>query len=269
MTLKDAPKQFITISHDIFEGERAAELLEKCNDKKYLTSDGIIKVDKERWDIAQQYERNIWMQKYTSAADDRNKIHEILFLGYDDLQRYHFKNVIEIGCGPFTNMRIILQHINRPQKIVLLDPLVSDYLKHPNCSYKNRFLNEAPIELIDSPAEEFIPSDQFDLVVMINVLDHCFDISKVFNTVIKCLKPSGIFVFSDSVFLPHDLWNLIPNNYDAGHPIRLTEAYVDNFLKDNFRILYLRKFFGLYNEPHRIDIYFIGEMKNPSYHEEP
>jgi len=267
---KDISKSYVSIEGRVFYGQDAEKLLKQCNDSKYLTQDGVVKVSKDRWKTSQLYEKHSWMTKGLNLKDDRNLEHQERFDDYRGLLNRKFEKVIELGCGPFTNMRLILPRIERPHKITLLDPLIKDYLGHPNCPYKDAELCGVPVDAIPSTIEEFVPPEQYDLVVLINVLEHCFDISRVFDVVVSCLKPSGILVLAENMFTRKDLKAFVNNKFDAGHPIRVAEDFVEDFVSKNFDSLYNEKFYGLYNQPYRIDLYFMGQKKaslpNPTLH---
>src|SRR5262249_22728923 len=151
-------------------------------------------------------------------ADDRNEYHKEHFAGYSPLRGRHFKRGIELGSGPFTNMRLIAAACTIDE-IHLLDPLLNDYVNHPFCSYKHgrlsglltqlhpmriardlrplrqakRFISNRanairtggilgrPVSLIASPIESYQTDLKFDLVVMVNVIEHCLDGDKVFQ----------------------------------------------------------------------------------------
>lgn len=73
-----------------------------------------------------------------AAQSDRNQEHEIGFNYYADVP-LNLGNVLEVGCGPFTQLITILN--NRAAKsITLLDPLLNSYLSLPNCTYKDKRL---------------------------------------------------------------------------------------------------------------------------------
>lgn len=253
---------FVTDTGDISFGEAAASLLEQTSDTRYLGDSGIVQVDKSRWRTAQSYEQHTWMSGGgLSAMDDRNTEHSARFEEYRALRSLAFTHMIEIGCGPFTNARLLLQVIPPPQSVTLLDPLVADYMSHPHCPYKNGQIGTVPVTTVALPMEEYEPPHEFDLVVMINVLEHCFDVPRVFDTILRCLQPSGILVFADNAYRATDVAAVAKHQYDCGHPIRVTEDYVDGFLNNHFSPLHARKFYGLYDQVHRIDTYFIGRKE--------
>ncbi len=139
-----------------------------------------------------------------------------------------------------------------------MDPLIKDYLNHPHCTYRTGSLMGVPVETVASPIEGFDPVERYDLVVMANVLEHCFDVPAIFQRILQCLKPGGLFVFGDNVFRPEQLEVLLTHQFDAGHPIRVTDPLVTGFLQESFTELYQQRFYGEYNQPHRIDVYYIG-----------
>ena len=253
---------FVDSDIRVFEGAAATEQLRQRNDLGYLTPQGVVNVDRSRWEEAQRYERKTWMTNLVNADDDRNSDHKNNFNGYQAIAGRTFRRVIELGCGPFTNLRLILPHI-RAEHVTLLDPLIKDYLNHPHCTYRTGSLLGVPVETVASSIEEFNPSEPYDLLVMANVLEHCFDVPAIFRRILQCLRPGGTFVFGDNAFRREQLETLLSHQFDAGHPIRVAEPLLTNFLKDNFTELYQQRFHGHYDQPHRIDIYFIG-VKHPA-----
>ena len=258
---------FVDSEIHVLEGAAAAERLRERNDLHYLTKQGIVQVDRARWQEAQRYERKTWMTNLVDAEDDRNHDHKSNFGGYGSISGRSFPRVIELGCGPFTNLRLVLPHIQAGH-ITLLDPLIQDYLQHPHCTYRDGRLLGVPVETVASPIEEFHPAEQYDLVVMANVLEHCFDVPAIFRRILQCLKPGGVLLFGDNVFRPEQLGQLVANQFDAGHPIRVTEPLITDFLRDGFTELYQQRFYGHYDQPHRIDIYFVGVRHPDVVHED-
>ena len=102
-------KEYIDKEINIYTGSQAEMLISQKNDSKYIENDSILKVDKERWLEAQYYERKTWMQLGMHLSDDRNYEHFQRFNGYEALLQNEetIKTAIELGCGPFTNLRTI------------------------------------------------------------------------------------------------------------------------------------------------------------------
>jgi SAM-dependent methyltransferase len=239
-------KVFVTKEIKIIEGEAASSLINEKNELQYFEDGvGIKKIDRERWDEAQYYERKTWCVSSVDATTDRNEEHLNNFNNYQLLYYILGDNlsVIELGCGAFTNLRYILPIIKkRVSSIHLLDPLINDYiLNSPNCTYKNGVLMNCPVKIFNTPIEEFIVSQKYDLVVMINVLDHCYDIDVIFEKIFTMLNKSGVLVFNERAYKSEQIKESIETIYDAGHPIRLTEEYLNNKLSP-YKSLYFKEF---------------------------
>ena len=125
---------FVGEELDFTTGPEAETLLETRNDAAYANDRGIVRVPKDRWSMAQVYERNTWMVAGSEATDDRNGYHQSNFDNYVTLRDASFKSAIELGCGPFTNLRMIARHC-KIERCNLLDPLINEYLCHKNCVY--------------------------------------------------------------------------------------------------------------------------------------
>lgn len=263
-----ANRIFIDDDAHVFEGEEASERLARRSDTRfYEPGRGVARVDRERWEEAQRYERTTWMKLNRGALDDRNRAHRSRFFGYETLSGRRFERAIELGCGPFTNLRLILQ-VASAKQIHLLDPLIRDYVTHPQCRYRGgrlggvlrtptlesllawrrpwRMVAElvdaervggllgVPVHLEASTIEDFQPTERFDLVVMINVIEHCRDIDAVLAKVDQLMAPGGIFVFHDKFMSAAGVRRTLEDVYDAGHPIRVQREVVDGFLARRF-----------------------------------
>src|SRR3954447_19360693 len=102
---------------------------------------------------------------------------------------------------------------------------------------------------------------KFDLVVMINVLEHCFSVPKVFERILSFMVPGGVLIFHDK-FLPlSDVEEFFRTSYDAGHPLRVVGEVISEFLADNYEELFSRhapipiEVYTFYS------IYFIGRKR--------
>jgi SAM-dependent methyltransferase len=255
----------------IHRGDAARTLLQRTNDVRfYEAGRGVVRVDQQRWSEAQRYERRTWMELGLRASDDRNRDHVARFREYRPLAGIRFKRAIELGCGPFTNLRYILE-VALADRVHLLDPLIRDYVRHPLCRYRGGRLGGIPgpltaarllvsghplrqareivnairvggvrgrpVQLEASAIEDFEPDGRFDLVVMINVIEHCRDVSLVFDKIDRLLEPGGFFVFHDRPWNEDHLQETMENLYDAGHPLRVGRNTVDDFLRTRFEAL--------------------------------
>ncbi|HXG59020.1 MAG TPA: methyltransferase domain-containing protein [Thermoanaerobaculia bacterium] len=280
------------------KGDEAARALASTSDEPYLTEQGVVQVPRSRWLLAQEYERRTWTTAGAHADDDRNLDHRDHFDGYRPLAGLKFERAIELGCGPFTNLRLIAA-VCRIGECTLLDPLIEDYLHHRHCRFTRRRLRTgetalgkllgrnlggralrrllrsvfpqavergiAVTELLAVPIEEMPERDPFDLVVMINVIEHCYDAPAIFSRLLRMTRPGSIFVFHDKWFDREDVASEIRHHFDAGHPLRVSGAMIESFLKEHFDPL-LNRTARVADELDGIDlshtgVYFIGRRR--------
>lgn len=262
---------FIDSEINILKDEEAKSALEHENDKTFLSYDkGIIKIPIERWKKAQIAERNHWMKLSLKATDDRNYEHQQYFKNYSAISTYHFKNTIELGCGPFTNLRLI-GRICQIEKCSLLDPLLNEYLLHPHCTYNKEKLliddnNKIIIdELINNSIEEIETDKKYDLVVVINVFEHCFDVELCFKKILSILKSGGCLIFHDRYYDHLIVTKQVEMIYDAAHPLKIDKLMLNDFLSKNFETLFsdiIEKTFDFMNEKIEYQaLYFMGIKK--------
>src|SRR5258706_14580106 len=95
----------------------------------------ITKVTPERWQEAQAWEREISKQ-IAAKGDDWNCWWFDKFAGYKILHGKYFNDVLEVGCGPNTNARLILPFINH-RRLWLEDPLIKNYKIPTSKLYRN------------------------------------------------------------------------------------------------------------------------------------
>lgn len=231
---------------DIRHGKAALEAIKKQSDAaRWVDGQGILSVDKDRWDAAQRFERQGWMKAWAHDSDDRSSEHYQLFDQYKSVP-INLGNILEVGCGPFTQTKTILSG-RTANSITLQDPLINDYLNHRHCSYSSRLLHKIPVTLVPKMLEEYTPHQEFDTVICINVLEHTMDVNACLQRMLDALNPNGIIIFGERIYDDFD-----PNRlYCVGHPIRICKAIVDKF-KKNFEILFERTDNG----------YFIGTKLN-------
>ena len=200
-----------------------------------------LSVDRTRWEDAQAWELAFWQRaerktglrraayvilrpalsilgSRRATGDDWNLWWQEQFDGYRFLPD-SLGDVIELGCGPYTNIRLLLAG-RSARRAVCSDPLASEYLR-----FRHRWLAVASrrglIEIDDHPLEEcpFSPGS-FDVVVLINVLDHVMDASTALSRAVDLVRPGGYFIFGQ------DLSDLAKAGeyewHEQGHPIKLT-----------------------------------------------
>lgn len=258
---------FVDDNHNILVGETAEGRLLAESDKPYFDETagrGIDRVPLDRWHTAQAYERKTWMKMGLSATNDRNLDYVLAFNKYGDLRGLTFEHAIELGCGPFTNLRL-LSWPCRILRCTLLDPLADMYLEHPYCFYNRQFLyrdprffflnfarsrlgriiyrlavpkriyGKIPIDqIIPKPIEAMSVQSQYDLVVIMNVLEHCYDVDLIFDKIRSIAKEGTVLVFRDKYYDHAQIAQDVEIIYDAGHPLRIDRRLIDEFLEINF-----------------------------------
>lgn len=208
---------FVDENIRVLRGEDARRALADTNDAAYYDPGyGIPRVPMDRWRTAQVCESHHWFHYEARVADDRNFAHQRAFDDYSLLKHQQFAHAIEVGCGPFTNLRLIARvaHIRR---CTLLDPCLERYLSHRNRYYDRSRLYTPPSRawlprvwrlapntmraicplvrwtvpvssLISEDAESLALGEQADLVVMINVLEHCRDAGAALDAVRRSIR---------------------------------------------------------------------------------
>lgn len=214
------------------------------------------RVDRGRWEAAQQWELDLW--KAEARATSRARLRRLAallgigrivspFLGWGDDWNLWWKDrfdgysflpdslgdVLELGCGPFTNVRVMLAGRSFGQ-VHCSDPLARDYM-----NLRGTWLAEAArkgIVTIDHhPAEDCpYPSDRFDVTVMINVLDHVRDMELSLDNAIRVTKPGGILILGQDLTNQQDIARI---GDDIGHPIRITHTDLDDALALRFETI--------------------------------
>lgn len=319
MPILNRMSQYVHIDSNvnILHGEEARQRLAQENDRAYLTNGrGVTRVDHTRWKKAQQAEHTHWFHHSITADSDRNEGHFEGFNGYRALRGRQFENAIELGCGPFTNMRLIAD-VCRVKQTTLLDPLIARYLSHPHCGYDQNALRlqysawlhvpqflRKPIDsfrwwrrypnwhrrltsghtlpikrMIDSAIEAMPTDDRYDLVVIINVIEHCYDIEAVFERILTTTQVGGYLVFQDRLYTHDEVASKVDHHYDAAHPLRIDGDLLRYFLAANFEPQFERERTeailqrdenGKYQQVGSEDvIYFIGRRKPRTVRFEP
>jgi SAM-dependent methyltransferase len=238
---------FISSPVDVLTGDAARAALQTTNDAAHYTEGkGVLSVPPERWRAAQAYERDTWLTYGQVLSEDRNAEHAAMFDNYSALPE-NLGDVIELGCGPFTNW-IYIRHKRRATSITLLDPMAYEYMReHRNCTYRD----DIPINIVwwgvhwieNSSIEDYDSDDTYDTIVMINVLPHCQSVETVFAWIKDHLRPGGYLVFHEPAR------DVDPARvFDVGHPLSYTQEVIDAFLAG-------------YEPRYRNGDYFIGVKK--------
>ena len=217
------------------------------------------RVSRETWETAQTWERDHWVREQKSLSeygknyiwrllslvglvdkyrgDDRNHWWLNAFSGYKFLPS-QVKNALEVGCGPYTNMRLI-KNVCRCDHLYISDPLIRTYVKFKR-TYVRQMYDEVSCCIDDHPLEELPFADcYFDLAIMINVLDHVRDANACMENLIRVTRKRGFVLIGQDLTNSEDLKRQ-PAGLRVGHPIVLNETWFNVWLENRFEIV-LRK----------------------------
>jgi 2-polyprenyl-3-methyl-5-hydroxy-6-metoxy-1,4-benzoquinol methylase len=118
---------------------------------------------------------------------------------------YAGKTVVDVGAGSKLRTKFF-----EDARLVVIEPLGDRFLAEiKGCDLKDA------AEVHSRPAEQLVETlvGNADLVVSINVLDHCFDFPQIVKNIRQYLKPDGV------AFLSFDMHA----EADSMHPLTLTE----------------------------------------------
>ena len=208
------------------------------------------KVAREKWEEAQRWEQDYWLRQQKNLAKyGKNFIWRLMGLvglvekhrGDDDNQwwskqfdGYKFlpaacENMIEVGCGPYTNTRLVRQAC-KPQQLFLSDPLMRTYIHFKRTMVREMY-ETFGCYLDDHPLENLPFRDAyFDVAIMINVLDHVQDANACMATLLRILKPGGYMIMGQDLTNDED-FRTHPDGMRTGHPITLDAEWFDAQLK--------------------------------------
>jgi SAM-dependent methyltransferase len=215
-----------------------------------MESMSVRSVSRERWLEAQAGERELWVMSqrrrgwrrvawpvvrpvmraarwHRAWGDDWNHWWADQFEDYAFLPA-DLGDYIEVGCGPYTNTRVILSR-RTARRVVCSDPLVETYL-----SFRDRWLaaaHRAGRVETDAHAIEELPfeAESFDTLVMINVLDHVQHADRCLEVVTELVRPGGTLILGQDLSNADDVRR---HPEDVWHPIRLALEDVERHLGD-------------------------------------
>lgn len=189
-------------------------------------------VTKERWNRAQEYEKQWWIKKKSQKHD--YTLHAA-FVSYKIEQFGNYNNstkILQIGCGPAD----LINFLNFGKKYAI-DPLINYYrengllLENSEVNYYNRMAEEMEFE-----------DNFFDVIICHNSIDHMQDPKKAINNMKTKLKKNGILISLTNV-MKESLYPLIKFISKTeistlkGHPQLFTEKDLLDFHKQKFEIL--------------------------------
>lgn len=220
--------------------------------------ESVTRILREKWQAAQKAEYKIWEKSGARIVSLKFAIHKIFGnprktdLYYDDwnfwwmdkFDGYSFlpkrlDKAIEIGCGPFSNMRLILKRMECSD-VYLSDPLIKEYVKHTK-GFVSNAVKKGEVLIDNSPAEDLPYKDNyFDLVVMINVLDHVMDAEKAIDSCRRITKKGGFLILGQDLKNEEDIQKRHSDLDDILHPIKFPHLFLDGMLEGIFAPVYFK-----------------------------
>ncbi|MEM1450507.1 MAG: hypothetical protein AAGI22_15420 [Planctomycetota bacterium] len=167
----------------------------------------VTEIDRDAWKKdAQEGEFDFHLKDRWRGTDDFMAQSVALFDHFGlDRQGYRGKVVIDLGAGSKLRSKAF-----EGAELIVIEPLASRFMAEvEHCD-----LGEAA-EVHSVPAEDLVEScvGRADLLVSINVLDHCFDFATIVGNVRQYLNEDGVAFLS---FDKHE-------EADEMHPLELTE----------------------------------------------
>lgn len=238
---------------------------------------------REVWEEAQKWEESHWINaqrvraKYAKnwlwrvlsvfglvpkhRGDDWNAWWKERFDNYAFLPD-EIGNVIEVGCGPYSNVRLMVDRC-KMNHIVLSDPLIRTYVKF-KLTFVRDMYEKAACTLDDHPLEDLpFKDDNFDLAVMINVLDHVRDANACMENFYRVVKPGGLVIFGQDLCREEDSKALLEDAGLVGHPIKLHEDWFKPWIEQCDPIIHkiLPGEGGRDDKKHYATLIFAGRIK--------
>jgi len=191
-----------------------------------------------RWQTAQRHEANCWhfhaaKLNHPQYAPWKRACWEAycdrIGLTADVLGSRPLR-IADYGCGPSGLLLYIAEKAAPGSVMVGIDPLMNEYLEifAP--------LRELPVEWVQSPAEEFVREQAFDLVFSANSIDHCRQIDAYVDCMHRSLAPSGTCWISINCY--QSAWRarmFRTLDLDPMHPIHFTQAEYSTLFATRFR----------------------------------
>jgi SAM-dependent methyltransferase len=148
------------------------------------------RVSKKRWLAAQEQEKRV----IERAEDIKTRISErrrtwanLLELLKDDVTFDNSKRILDVGCGATT----IFLALRQGTKYAVDPTLEHLFRSHPFVREVEEYRD---VNFISGSIEEVNLDNQFDVIFMINVLDHVAELKPVIDKVHELLAPSGILI---------------------------------------------------------------------------
>jgi SAM-dependent methyltransferase len=205
----------------------------------------VLEVSEKRWSDAQHFESDVWirsnqqnsgwkvLERFVRAT--RHPTRLVKYLAYRDFhcgddwnywwleqfENYRVlpKSVEKVGCGPYTNIRLISQRC-RIQEIHCCDPLIDLYTTF-RLTWLAEQVSKNRVKVSKQKAEFLTFKDGcFDMAVCINVLDHVQNANECLRQLLRVVKSGGFIIFGQDLSSEDDC-KIEMVNKDVGHPIKI------------------------------------------------
>jgi len=192
-----------------------------------------MKINLNRWRKAQNAEITYYISRKVewSTATWKAYLMKNFSINFDVFRNKH---VLEIGCGAFG----VIHYINLPCFRVGIDPLCSIYRRLGLNT--NHTIQTQQITCVG----ESLPfrDEAFDIILSINVLDHCLNPFNVLKEASRVLKRNGIFLLHLNTFdLPKGP-RVILGLFDRPHPYHFSNVEIISMLREaGFEIYWQNK----------------------------
>ena len=177
-----------------------------------------------------------WWENAPQGRPIRNEQQLVAFDDFETLPE-DLGDVLELGAGPYTKFRLILEQAagerRRVNSITLVDPLLDEYLSNANIttSYNKKELcvkdKCTPVMLLSMTGEALASERRglYDTVILVNTLEHTENAVQILHNIYTLLKPRGILVFGEEFATLFQL-----QIADPCHPIRIQRQLFDEYL---------------------------------------
>jgi SAM-dependent methyltransferase len=196
-------------------------------------------------------DNQLWRQKpfYTKelpkARDTRTLLNMRLLEFSQAYDHWHYLNnsdfghVIEFGCGGYTQLRNIMEHISvSVSSVTLVDPLLNSYKAIKGCTYgSGQFTvggHAYETTFLDKPTEVLSQTGAlgvYDTVVVMNVIEYSRDGLRFLETLHRVLRPGGLLLFHHRSFDNHVKSSRCKFAGFAINIIQLTSRIYDKFFE--------------------------------------
>jgi SAM-dependent methyltransferase len=211
---------------------------------------GIVSVSPSIWEQVSDNEFAHHVH-YAVATPDRIPEGQTRWAEYaEGFQRFHafpqnktLGHYLEVGAGLYTNIYYILQYRPdvQPRSITLVEPNIQRYTTMPQCLYQDGNIRGHPVKLVNATTESLNATEEFDTILIMNVIEHVLDAFDFLDATYRALRPGGILVWGERYFEDPDEASTKVLGSTMLHPIRLKREFVQDFLS-LFHELYIAPF---------------------------